>query len=208
MPQPSILIAKPKILERQTGWIGYLTVERLRVLLADGSEVWREVERHGDAAVVLPYDCERRCVLVAHLFRAPVFDANAAPWLEEACAGMIEDKDAKTAARREAMEELGVRLGVLEFVARVWPSPGVSTERYSLFLAPYRSTDRIDDGGGVTGEHEGITVVERSLASCAADVDDGIIEDSKLLTLLLALRWRHPELFNRDHPVAAARVLE
>jgi hypothetical protein len=32
--------------------------------------------------------------------------------------------------------------------------PGVSTERQSLFLAPYRSADRISDGGGVKGEHE------------------------------------------------------
>jgi hypothetical protein len=33
--------------------------------------------------------------------------------------------------------------------------PGVSTERQSLFLAPYRSADRISDGGRVKGEHEG-----------------------------------------------------
>jgi 8-oxo-dGTP pyrophosphatase MutT (NUDIX family) len=34
-------------------------------------------------------------------------------------------------ARREAYEELGVDLQSLEFVARVWSSPGVSTERQS-----------------------------------------------------------------------------
>jgi 8-oxo-dGTP pyrophosphatase MutT (NUDIX family) len=77
---------------------------------------------------------------------------------------MIENDDADTAARREAYEELGVDLPSLEFVARVWSSPGVSTERQSLYLAPYRSADRISDGGGVDGEHEGITVVERLLA--------------------------------------------
>src|ERR1700731_1981702 len=73
---------------------------------------------------------------------------------EEACAGMIENEDADTTARREAYEELGVDLPSLEFVGRVWSSPGVSTERQSLFLAPYRSADRISDGGGVKGEHE------------------------------------------------------
>src|SRR5205807_2472902 len=77
----------------------------------------------------------------------------------------------------------------------VWSSPGVSTERQSLFLAPYRSADRISDGGGVEGEHEGITVVERLLAELAADVDQGRIADGKLLTLVLALRLRRPDLF-------------
>jgi hypothetical protein len=51
---------KPEILERQIAHADYLTVERLRMRLSDGAEVSREVERHGDAAAVLPYDVERR----------------------------------------------------------------------------------------------------------------------------------------------------
>jgi nudix-type nucleoside diphosphatase (YffH/AdpP family) len=145
---------KPEILERQIAHAGYLTVERLRMRLTDGAEVSREVERHGDAAAVLPYDVERRSALVVRLFRAPVLVAAGEEMSEEACAGMIENEDADTTARREAYEELGVDLPSLEFVARVWSSPGVSTERQSLFLAPYRSADRISDGEGVKGEHE------------------------------------------------------
>jgi nudix-type nucleoside diphosphatase (YffH/AdpP family) len=146
---------KPEILDRQIVHGGYLTVERLRMRLTDGAEVSREVERHGDAAAVLPYDVERRSALVVRLFRASVLEASGEEMSEEACAGMIENEDADTTARREAYEELGVDLPSLEFVARVWSSPGVSTERQSLFLAPFRSADRISDGGGVEGEHEG-----------------------------------------------------
>ena|SRR5437660_7273403 len=58
---------KPEILERQIARAGYLTVERLRMRLTDGAEVSREVERHGDAAAVLPYDVERRSALVVRL---------------------------------------------------------------------------------------------------------------------------------------------
>jgi hypothetical protein len=54
---------KPEILERQIAHAGYLTVERLRMRLTDGAEVSREVERHGDAVAVLPYDAERRSAL-------------------------------------------------------------------------------------------------------------------------------------------------
>ena len=95
---------KPEILERQIAHAGYLTVERLRMRLTDGAEVSREVERHGDAAAVLPYDVERRSALVVRLFRAPVLVAAGDEMSEEACAGMIENEDADTTARREVYE--------------------------------------------------------------------------------------------------------
>jgi nudix-type nucleoside diphosphatase (YffH/AdpP family) len=186
---------KPELLEREIVYAGYLTVGRLRLRLADGAEVWREVARRGDAAAVLPYDVERRRALVVRLLRAPVFDACGEAASEEACAGMIEDESAEAAARREAREELGVGLGSLEFVARVWPSPGVLSERQSLFLAAYGPADRAGRGGGAEGEHEGVTVVERPLAELAAEADEGRIADGKLLILVLALRLRRPELF-------------
>ena len=185
----------PRIIEREIAHAGYLTIERLRLRFADGAEAFREVESHGDAAAVLPYDAERRCALVVRLFRAPVLIAAGEIFLEEACAGMIELEDATTAVHREANEELGVDLPSLEFIARVWSSPGVSTERQSLFLAPYRPSDQKGKGGGARGEHEGITVVERSLSGLAFDADGGRIADAKLLILVLALRLRHPELF-------------
>jgi nudix-type nucleoside diphosphatase (YffH/AdpP family) len=186
---------KPKILGRETVYHGYLRVKRLKVRLGDGAEVWREVEEHGEAAVVLPYDPDRRCALLARLFRAAVFDTTGEEVLEEACAGMIENEDAETAARREAYEELGVELRSLEFIGRFWSSPGVSTERHSLFLAPYGRADRVGPGGGVAGEHEGITVAERTLAELAVDIDLGKLGDGKLVMLVLALRLRRPELF-------------
>jgi nudix-type nucleoside diphosphatase (YffH/AdpP family) len=188
---------KPTILASKTVYSGYLTIDALQVRISDGSIVSREVERHGDAASVLPYDRERRCALVVHLFRAPVFQETGMELMEEACAGMISEagQDAEATARREAYEELGVRIASMDLVSRVWSTPGVSSERISLFLAPYVSSDRIGAGGGVRSEHEGITVVERPLATLAAAADKGHIQDSKLLTLVLALRLRHPELF-------------
>jgi VIT1/CCC1 family predicted Fe2+/Mn2+ transporter len=88
-----------------------------------------------------------------------------------------------------------VELAALEFIGRVWSSPGVSTERQSLFLAPYRLSDRTGQGGGARGEHEGITVVERPLAALAAAADRAEIADAKLFSLVQTLRLRRPELF-------------
>src|ERR1700722_17290731 len=93
---------KPRILQREITYTGYLTIERLRLRLADGAEAFREVESHGNAAAVLPYDAERRCALVVRLFRAPVLVAAGGFISEEACAGMIGFEGAPATARREA----------------------------------------------------------------------------------------------------------
>jgi nudix-type nucleoside diphosphatase (YffH/AdpP family) len=187
---------RPEVLERTPIHSGYVSVRRLRLRLADGAEVIREVESHGDAIAVLPYDPARALALIVKLFRAPAFDRFGEESLEEACAGMMQAGDDEAGAvRREALEELGLRLGDLEFVGRVWSSPGVSAERVALYLAPYNIGDRIGPGGGLTDEHEAITVLERPLAQLAAEADAAGIVDLKLLALVLALRSRQPALF-------------
>jgi ADP-ribose pyrophosphatase YjhB (NUDIX family) len=89
--------------------------------------------------------------------------------IEEACAGMISEagQDAEATARREAYEELGVRLASLELVSRVWSSPGVSSERVSLFLAPYVAADRVSDArdGGRPGPDRGQQAIVASIGA-------------------------------------------
>jgi nudix-type nucleoside diphosphatase (YffH/AdpP family) len=188
----------PEVLGRTRLWTGKrAAAERMDVRLADGVEIAKEVIVRGDAASVLPYDAERRCALLVRLFRAPVRAVTDRLALEEACAGMLDPGESPEAAmRREAMEEMGVRLETLEPVATIWPTPGILTERLSLFLAPYGPADRVADGGGAPGEHEGITVVERPLAELAADADAGRLLDGKLFALVQTLRLKRPDLFN------------
>lgn len=185
-----------KIIDRQTVYQGYMKLERVKLRSAQGVESYREVETHGEAVAVLPYDPERRCTLLVRQFRVPVFEKTGLAWMEEACAGMIEPGHAlEDTVHREAMEELGLRLGELEAIGEVWPSPGVSTERAYLFLAPYGEADRVSAGGGLVEEHEEIEVIERPLAELAAEAASGKVADAKLLILLLSLQARRPQLF-------------
>jgi nudix-type nucleoside diphosphatase (YffH/AdpP family) len=176
------------------GWsrFGIATVE-----LPDGATYRREVENHGSAAAVLPYDPQTRSVLLVRQFRAPIAYAGAPGYTLEAPAGLIEQESAEACARREALEETGVALAELEPVAAALTMPGVSTERIYLFLAPFTTAQRIERGGGVADEHEYIDIVEIGLDALAAMADAGELVDLKTLALALALRLRHPQLFTR-----------
>jgi nudix-type nucleoside diphosphatase (YffH/AdpP family) len=168
-----------------------------RVTLTDGEkEFHREVEDHGHAVGVLPYDAARRTALLVQLPRTPVLLAGVGEHLLEAPAGLIDEGEALEASvRREALEECGVELHALEPVGRPWTSPGISTERIALYLAPYSAADRTGPGGGLADEHENITVIECGLSDLAALADAGQLTDLKTLCLVQTLRLRRPELF-------------
>src|SRR3954468_16085954 len=173
---------------------GWGKLLRLTIRLPDGHSIKREVEDHGAAVSVLPYDPERRTALLVRQFRAPPFHVDGKPAMLEAPAGMLDEDDPAACARREAHEEVGLRLSRLEPVGRVWPMPGVSTERIHLFLAPYAAADRVGTGGGLAEEHENITVLELPLADLFALAERGELPDLKTLVLVQALRLRRPEL--------------
>ena len=165
------------------------------VRLPDGSTTLRDIEDHGQAVAVLPYDPERRVALLVRQFRAPPFHVAGEADMLETPAGRLDESDPAACARREAMEEVGLRLGELEPVLVTWTMPALSTEPGHLFFAPYRAADRVAAGGGLAAEHEGITVVEVPLARLAAMADDGTLAELKLFALVQTLRLRRPELF-------------
>jgi nudix-type nucleoside diphosphatase (YffH/AdpP family) len=173
---------------------GWVNLHRLQVRMPDGAQVERHLVRQRGAAGVLPYDPERRVALLVSQPRAPVMAAGGGD-LMEVIAGLDDGDPPEEAARREAMEEAGVRLGALEPVALIWSLPTLSSERVALFLAPYRAADRVAAGGGAAGEGECITVHELPLAALAAEVRAGALTDAKTLVCAQALMLRRPELF-------------
>lgn len=174
------------------GW-GRFLLARLR--LPSGEEITREIEDHGAAVAVLPYDPARRVATLVSQLRPPLLYAEGLTEILEAPAGRVEDSDPEADARREAVEEVGLKLGRLDHVVTAWSQPGVSTERVGLYLASYGDADRVGEGGGLAEEGEAVRIVEMPLAELGRMTDRGELVDMKTALLVMALRLRRPELF-------------
>lgn len=193
-------ITRVRVLSRRIHFQGFGAYEEIEVeqpLQGGGSlRLSREFQRRTDVVAVLPYDPARAVVLLARQLRVPIHArGDQDGYLIEAPAGHIDaGETAEQAARREALEEVGVVLGPLDHVGNVFSSPGALTERLSLFLAAYDAQSRHGGGGGVTHEGEEIEVLEWPLAGLEARLGGSAGVDAKTLLLLQALRLRRPDL--------------
>src|SRR5215470_5429897 len=116
-----------EIVKTDTVYAGRSKFLLLTVRLPDGGTMRREVEDHGAAACVLPYDPQRRTAILVRQFRAPVRYAAGVAQTLEAIAGTLDEADPAETARREAREEAGLELSALESAGRGWTMPGIST---------------------------------------------------------------------------------
>ena len=160
----------------------------------DGSWVAqaRETYDRGNGATVLLYDPVARTLLLTRQFRFPAY-VNGHPdgMLVEAAAGLLDGDAPEEAIRREAAEELGVRVGALAHLFDLFMSPGSVTERVHFYAAEYRPGE-ISGGGGVAEEGEEIEPVVVGYDEALAMVADGRIVDGKTVILL---QWAGLNLF-------------
>jgi ADP-ribose pyrophosphatase len=167
MGQPAGIVTGPVTLRRATvpgdvqvvakrrPYAGFFAVEEydLRFRRFDGTmsaAVSRTAFIAGDAVTVLPYDAVRDRVLLIEQFRpAPFVRGDMQCWSLEAIAGRVDAGETpEDAARREAVEEAGLTLGDLQFVAGCYPSPGAVAEYLYSYVA---LTDLPDGTAGVFG---------------------------------------------------------
>jgi len=192
MPRNVELLSEERILD------GFFQVQRalIRYERHDGqmsAPVTRLVLERGEAAAVLLYDRERREVLLGQQFRYPAYVRGGPGWLWEIVAGVLQEgESAEGVARREVLEEAGYRLTQLRFAMTVYPTPGGSSERLHIYLAPITPAQRVEPGGGLAAEGEDILVRTFPLDDALRMTEDGLIMDAKTV-LALQYLGRHWE---------------
>lgn len=174
------------------GWGRFLSA---RIRLGSGEHIDREIEDHGAAVAVLPYDPDRGVALLVRQLRPSALMASGVSSVLEVPAGRLDTSDPRACAVREAYEEVGVRLRDLKAVSVNWAMPAISTEVIHLFLAAFNEADLIGAGGGLADEGEQIIVETVKLADLARMADAGELPDMKTHLLVLTLRHRRPDLF-------------
>ena len=148
----------------------------------------RQVYDRGDGACLLPYDPDRRTVLLVRQFRMPACPKGHPEPLIEVCAGKLDADDPLTCIRKEAEEELGYHLAQVQQVYWMFLSPGSVNEELAFFVGRYSPADKVSEGGGAEDEGEDIEVLEMPLDEALAMARDGRIVDAKTILLLQHLK--------------------
>jgi GDP-mannose pyrophosphatase NudK len=150
----------------------------------------REVYDHGNSAVILPYDPDRKTVLLTRQLRLPIFLQDGKEQTVEACAGKLDGETADRRIIKEVREELGYEVAEVEPLFELYVSPAAVMEKIAFFTCIYSPADRVSGGGGLKEEGEDIEVIETSLEEAVAMVATGEIIDAKTVVLLQCLRDR------------------
>jgi ADP-ribose pyrophosphatase len=133
-----------------------------------------EVVHTLDASCVLPITPDGDVILVRQ------FRAGARRRVLEIPAGLLDvtGEEPIECAARELFEETGFRHASIELMARIFPSPGVSTERIHVHVATTASRPEREP-------EDGIELVRRPLAEMVAEACAGALEDAKTTVALL-----------------------
>ena len=153
----------------------------------DGSwtTISREAYDRGNGATILLYNKEYGTVILTRQFRLPSFiNGNPSGMLVEACAGLLYKDNAEDCIRRETEEETGYKVLHVRKIFEAYMSPGSVTEILYFFVAEYSKNMKINEGGGLEGDHEDIEVLEISLPHAMTMIEKGEIKDAKTIMLL------------------------
>ncbi|MCD6060123.1 MAG: nudF [Moraxellaceae bacterium] len=176
--------------KRETLFQGFYRIDKLHLRHRQfaggmGSVITREMFVRHPAVGLLVYDADADSVLLIEQFRVGAL-ANEYPWQMEIVAGLVEPGESQEmVARREAQEEAGVAVDLLEKVMEFLPSPGGSDESFTLFVA---RADLSMAGGihGLPEEGEDIRVNVMSLNQALAALQRGRINNAPAI---IALQW-------------------
>lgn len=147
----------------------------------DGDEFEREVVEHPGAVSVVPVVDEGTAALLVRQFRAPLGrDLLEIPAGKRDVAG----EPPEATARRELVEEVGMRAGRLEKLAEFYNSPGFCDEHSFVFMGLDLTPCDLDRQGV---EEAHMTIEKVALDDVPGMIERGELTDAKsIIGLLLA----------------------
>lgn len=163
----------------------------LRFEQFDGS-MSKEVSRYSfeksDAVAVLVYHVSKNAYVLVRQFRyPPLHHEDADPWLIEIVAGgKEENEDDVSAAQREVEEETGYKTLHIEKICKCYVSPGLMSERVTIFIADVDESSKTNEGGGAKGEDEDIELIWLPRKEASQWINDQSLGDAKTI---IALQW-------------------
>jgi GDP-mannose pyrophosphatase NudK len=173
----------------QRGKLALVTFEQ-RTPSGEWWERTREIYENGNSATILPYDPQRRTVLLTRQLRLPMYLQDGLESSIEACAGKLDGETAEKRIIKEMEEELGYRIAKVEMLFELYVSPAAVMEKIAFFTCAYSPADKVSEGGGLPDEGEDIEVIETTLEQAAAMIAAGEIIDAKTVILVQYLRER------------------
>lgn len=161
-----------------TGRVIDLDVDTVRY--PDGSTGELEMIRHPGAAAVVPVLSDPAgpdpTLLLIRQYR---YATGGTLW--EIPAGRLGPGEAPPdCARRELLEETGMRAGRMEPLTTIWTTPGFTDERIHLFWA-----SELTPGPAAREADEFIELAPRPLSQVLAAIRDGEICDAKTVAAIL-----------------------
>ena len=179
------------ILSHASIYKGFLKVDRLHLKhqLFEGGwseRLERELLIKEQAVGVLLIDPETDQVVMVRQFRVGMLWQPQSPWPLELVAGMVDkDETLETVALRETQEETGLAASGLTKICEYFNSPGVSTEKVTLFCAQVdaRAASGIH---GLESEHEDIKVIAIPRERALEGIRSGAINNAMSV---IALQW-------------------
>jgi GDP-mannose pyrophosphatase NudK len=185
----AVRIKSMQTLAQQRGKLALVTFEQ-RTRSGEWRERKREIYENGNSATILPYDAERKTVLLTRQLRLPMYLQDGLESSIEACAGKLDGETAEKRIIGEMEEELGYRIAKVERLFELYVSPGAVMEKIAFFTCAYSPADKVSEGGGLPEEGEDIEVIETTLKEAAAMIAAGEIIDAKTVILVQYLRER------------------
>ena len=159
-----------------------ITVAKGAFVAPDGHEFERDIVHHPGAVSVVPVVDEGEAVLLVRQYRSAVEDD-----LLEIPAGKldVEGEAPEACARRELIEEVGMRAGRMERLAVFYNSPGFCDERHWVFMGLDLEAATAA-AHGIEEQH--MTVERHSLDEVPDLIASGAIMDAKTIIGLTLAR--------------------